>query len=59
MNTKKGREYYVFAGEKGAKKILIESGLELSPIYLMIVKEYSELGRLIKRESKKRIKKIK
>ncbi len=56
---KKGREYYIFAGEKGVKKMLSESGLKLSPIYFMIVKEKSGLGWLIKEEAKRRVKEIK
>lgn len=57
--SKKGREYYVFAGEKGVKKMLNETGLKLSPIYFMIVKEKSGLGVLIKEEAKRRVKEIK
>lgn len=58
-NKSKGREYYIFAGEPGVKEMVEKSELELSPVYFMVIKEYSEIGKMIKREAKKRVNKIK
>ena len=52
-------EYYILAGITGMKEKLIEADLELSPVYFMVVKENSEIGKLIKKEAKKRINKSK
>ncbi len=54
---KKSIEYYIFAGEKGVKDMIEKSGLKMSPIYFMVAKEYSEIGKLIKKEAKKRYRK--
>ena len=41
------------------KEKLVEAELELSPAYLLIVKENSEIGKLIKKETKKQLERIK
>ena len=51
-------EYYILAGIEGMKKKLVESDLDLSPTCFMIVKEYSEIGKLIRKEARKRIARI-
>ncbi len=57
--VKKKFEYYILAGIKGMKEKLVEAELELSPAYLLIVKENSEIGKLIKKETKKQLERIK
>jgi hypothetical protein len=47
-------EYYILAGDKGMKKLLIEKGIDISPMNLLIVSEYSEIGKLIRKEAKKK-----
>ena len=48
-------EYYILRGEKGLKKVLIEKEIEVSPMHLMIIGEDSKIGKLIKKEIKKRL----
>ena len=46
---KKQIEYYILAGDKGMKKLMIEKGLNVSPQHLLIVSEYSQIGKLIRK----------
>jgi hypothetical protein len=55
----KKREYYILAGEKGMKKLMIKKGLNVSPQYLLIVSEYSQIGKLIRKRIKKELVEIK
>lgn len=52
---KKAKEFYILAGDKNMKDVLIKKGIEISPMYLMIVDENSTLGKLIKKEVSRRI----
>jgi hypothetical protein len=45
-------EYYILAGDKGMKKLLIEKEIDVSPQCLMIVRRYSKLGKLIYKKVK-------
>ena len=58
MKSKK-REYYILAGDKGLKEILIEKGIEISPTHLVIVSNDSKLGKLIEKEAYKQFSHIK
>ena len=53
------REYYILAGDKGMKEKMIEVGLQMSPVDLLIVSEYSKLGKLIKKEAIKQVSAVK
>lgn len=55
--TKAKREYYIFAGRVGLKKKLVKSGIKMSKIHLLIIRENSKLGKLIKKEAVKKWKK--
>jgi hypothetical protein len=50
------REYYILAGDIRLKKLLIKKGINVSPIYLLIVKEHSQIGRLIRKKIRKELK---
>ena len=45
------KEYYILAGIKGLKKELIEKGIETDSMHLLIIKENSVIGKLIKEEA--------
>jgi len=45
------KEFYILAGSKGLKDKLRDKGIEISPCHLLIVKEDSKLGRLIRKEA--------
>ncbi len=49
------REYYVLAGDINLLKYMKHIGLKLNPLYFMIIKESSEIGKLIKKEAIKRL----
>ena len=51
------REYYILAGNKGIVKLLEKKDINLTPEYFMVIKENSKIGRLIKKEANKRLKK--
>ncbi len=53
------RKYCILAYDGDIEKVMKEEGLETSPVYFMVVKEYSKLGEMIKKEAKKRVNKIK
>ncbi|GAG22376.1 unnamed protein product [marine sediment metagenome] len=55
---KKGREYYILAGEPGVREMLDDIDMELSPLYFMVIKEHSKLGKLLSKEAKKRVNKL-
>jgi len=52
MTNPTEREYYILAGDKGMKQLLIEKGINISPNFLLIVSENSKIGRLIKKKGK-------
>ena len=49
-------EYYILAGIPSLLVKFIEKDIDISPTHLMVVKEYSKLGRAIKKEVKSRLK---
>ena len=51
------REYYILAGDKGMKQLLIDKGINVSPSCLLIVSEKTKIGRLIKKRSQIELKK--
>lgn len=52
------RKYCILAYDGDIKKVMKEEGLETSPVYFMVVNEYSELGEMIKKEAIKRVNKL-
>ena len=52
---KKQIEYYILAGDKGMKKLLIKKGIDISPECLLIVSENSKIGKLIRKQAKKEL----
>jgi len=52
-SNKDCREYIILAYKKKTLEFLKKQGYNLSPIYMMRVKEYSKLGKIIKREALK------
>ncbi len=55
--SKEKREYYILAGEVGIMDVLIEADINVSPTFLLVVKQYSKIGKLIEREAKKQVRK--
>ena len=54
--TRIEREYYILGGDGGMKKLLIEKGINISPEYLMVISPNSKLGKMIKKEIKRKLK---
>jgi len=54
---KEKTEYYILAGNKGMKEVLIKHKIEITPLHLLIVSSDSKLGNLIKKEAMKQMEK--
>ena len=48
-------EYYILAGDKGLKDLLIKHGINTDSIHLLIVSEYSQIGKLVRKTIKKNL----